>query len=82
MFIVMVNVVRTEKRLKAMLLLVLVATWVLAIAAIANYKAGNFMKGEGQRIVGFIGGLFESKRLGTSLCDVPSHNRGARVGFA
>jgi O-antigen ligase len=59
MFVVMVNVVRTEKRLKALLLLILVVTVILSVAAINDYRAGYLALG-GKRIQGIIGGLFDN----------------------
>ena len=59
MFLVTVNVVRSEKRLKALLLLVLVATCFLSISAINDYRLGNLVL-RGARIRGAIGGLFEN----------------------
>ena len=59
MFIVMVNVVRTRKRLQALLLLVLIASIVLSIAAINDYRLG-ILAANGKRILGVIGGLFEN----------------------
>jgi len=59
MFIVLVNVVRTEKRLKALLLLVLSATVLLSIAALNDYRTGALVLG-GQRIEGAIGNLFDN----------------------
>jgi hypothetical protein len=56
-FIVMVNVVRTEKRLKALLLLVLAASCFLSAGAIYDYRIGK-LAAEGGRIAGVIGGLF------------------------
>ena len=58
-FIMMVNVVRTEKRLRGILLLVLLASCVLSVAALADYAQGNLAL-EGKRIAGFIGGLFSN----------------------
>ncbi len=58
-FVVMVNVLRTEKQLKALLLLVMVATCILSFAAINDYRAGNFAL-MGVRIKGAIGGLFQN----------------------
>lgn len=57
MFIVMVNVVRTEQRLRAMLLLVLAASCFLSVGAIYDYRIGK-LASEGGRINGVIGGLF------------------------
>jgi O-antigen ligase len=59
MFIVLVNVVRTPKRLKALLLLVLTATVVLSIAALNDYRMGDLVLG-GKRIEGAIGNLFDN----------------------
>jgi len=59
MFIVMVNVVRTEKRFKALLSLVLIASCVLSLAAIADYASGTLAL-KGDRIEGAIGGLFDN----------------------
>jgi len=57
MFIVMVNVVRTERRLKSMLILALAVSYFLAIHAIIDYRSGAFSV-EGYRISGVIGNLF------------------------
>jgi len=59
MFVVMVNVVRTEKRLKVLLLLIMAVSVVLSVAAINDYHAGNLLLG-GKRIAGIIGGLFDN----------------------
>jgi len=59
MFIVLVNVVRTEKRLKALLLLVLAASMIVSVAAVNDYWLGNLAL-EGKRIEGVIGGLFSN----------------------
>lgn len=59
MFIVMVNVVRTEKRLRALILLVLAVSCVLSAAAINDYAQGNLAM-QGRRIAGLIGGLFSN----------------------
>jgi putative inorganic carbon (HCO3(-)) transporter len=59
MFVVAVNVLRTEKQLKALLLLVLVATSILSFSAINDYRSGNLTL-RGVRIEGVIGGLFEN----------------------
>src|SRR6266403_2325554 len=59
MFIVMVNVIRSEKRLKMLWILVLLATCALSIGAINDYRLrrlGLF----GVRIEGVIGGLFDN----------------------
>lgn len=59
MFVVAVNVLRTEKQLKALLFLVLVATCILSFSAINDYRTGNLAL-RGVRIEGAIGGLFEN----------------------
>ena len=56
-FVVMVNVVRTNKRLKALLLLALTASCFLSLAALNDYRLGNLAL-EGRRISGSIGGIF------------------------
>lgn len=59
MFVVIVNVIRTEKRLKALLLLILVASIILCVAAVNDYWMGNLAL-NGQRIEGAIGSLFDN----------------------
>lgn len=59
MFIVMVNVVRTEKRLQWLIFLVLFVSCVLSLAALNDYAHGNLAM-EGRRIAGLIGGLFSN----------------------
>jgi Lipid A core - O-antigen ligase and related enzymes len=59
MFIVMINVLRSDGRLKAILLLVLSISFFLAIVAINDYRLGNLGL-QGMRIEGVIGGLFEN----------------------
>ena len=59
MFIVMVNVVRTEKRLRLMFWLMLAASIMMSIWAIDDYRTGTLLVG-GERIKGAIGGLFEN----------------------
>lgn len=58
-FVVMVNVVRTEKRLKTLWVLVLIATCVLCVNAINDYRTGQLAL-KGVRIKGSIGGLFDN----------------------
>ena len=58
-FTVMVNVLRRENRLKALLLLTLVATSILSFAALNDYRTGNLAL-RGMRIEGAIGGLFQN----------------------
>jgi O-antigen ligase len=57
MFIVMVNVVRTESRLKVLILLGLAVSWYLSIDGLIKYRSGVFDY-EGYRIAGGIGGMF------------------------
>ncbi|HEV2706425.1 MAG TPA: O-antigen ligase family protein [Pyrinomonadaceae bacterium] len=57
MFVVMVNVVRTERRLKMLLLLVLAASLMVSVAAINDYRAGNLTV-SGTRVGGIVGGMF------------------------
>lgn len=59
MFIVMVNVVRTEGRLRLMLWIALAVSVTTSIGAIGDYQAGRLLTG-GERIKGSIGGLFEN----------------------
>ena len=59
MFIVMVNVVRTDNRLRWMLWIVLAVSVTTSISAIGDYQAGRLLTG-GERIKGSIGGLFEN----------------------
>lgn len=58
-FIVMVNVLRTEKRLRRLIQLVLLASSILSIAALSDYAQGNLAL-QGRRIAGLIGGLFSN----------------------
>jgi putative inorganic carbon (hco3(-)) transporter len=60
MFIVMVNVVRTEKRLKGLLLLALITSCILGAAAANDYRLGRLSLGLHERIRGLIGNLFEN----------------------
>ncbi len=58
-FVVMVNVVRTRKRLHILILLVLLVSCVLSFSALYDYARGNLAL-EGRRIAGLIGGLFSN----------------------
>ena len=58
-FIAIINVVRTEKRLKRLWILVLIATCILSINAVNDYRLGLLELG-GLRIKGSIGGLFDN----------------------
>jgi O-antigen ligase len=59
MFIVMVNVVRTERRLKGLFFLTIAAGCLSSVTAVQDYRSGNFTV-EGYRVMGKIGvyGLF------------------------
>jgi O-antigen ligase len=57
MFIVMINVVRTERRLKLLLYVTLAVTFLLGFNALSDYRTGNFTV-EGYRIKGLLGGMF------------------------
>lgn len=56
-FIVIVNAARTERRLNGLLFLSMAVAFVLSVAAINDYRAGNFAT-QGIRIKGIIGGIF------------------------
>jgi putative inorganic carbon (hco3(-)) transporter len=61
MFIVMVNVLRTEKRLRAMLLLALITSCIVSAAAVNDYRLGLFLRDlANNRIRGSIGNLFDN----------------------
>lgn len=57
MFIVMVNVMRTERRLKILIFLSLAVGCIVSAGAIGDYRLGHFAD-RGQRIAGVIGGMF------------------------
>ena len=59
MFIVMVNVVRTEKRLKSLIVLILAASVLLSLGGVNDYRLGNLAL-QGRRIEGVIGGIFSN----------------------
>jgi putative inorganic carbon (hco3(-)) transporter len=59
MFVVMINVVRTKARLKALLILVLIASIFFSVAAINDYRLGNLVVG-GERVRGIVGGMFQN----------------------
>jgi putative inorganic carbon (HCO3(-)) transporter len=59
MFIVMINVVRTERRLKGLFFLALSVSCWLSIGALSDYRSGNVAV-EGYRIAGRIRGIFEN----------------------
>jgi putative inorganic carbon (HCO3(-)) transporter len=56
-FIVMINVVRTEKRLKLLIYVTVAVTFVLSFNAVRDYQTANFTV-EGYRINGILGGMF------------------------
>jgi O-antigen ligase len=56
-FVVMINVVRTENRLKALLMVALAASCFLSLAALNDYRLGHLALA-GTRISGTIGGMF------------------------
>ena len=58
-FLVLINIVHTQRRLRLLFLLVLIVSCVLAGAAINDYMAGRLDLG-GKRIKGVIGGLFDN----------------------
>ena len=59
MFVVMVNVVRTNTRLMILVVLILLISCGLSIGAQYDYITGNFAL-RGQRIAGAVGGLFSN----------------------
>ena len=59
MFVVMVNVVRTERRWRLMVWLALLVSVVLSAHALSDYLSGNLVPGA-DRITGFIGSLFDN----------------------
>lgn len=59
MFVVMVNVVRTERRLKLLVLVSLTVGCVVSIGAVNDYRQGNLKVG-GERVAGIIGGLLQN----------------------
>ena len=59
MFVVMVNVVRTESRLRMMIWLALLVSIILSMVALNDYRTGQLNLG-GVRIEGALGGLFEN----------------------
>jgi O-antigen ligase len=70
-FILIVNVVRTESRLRIMLYLAVAVTALLCLMAINDYRLGNFAA-EGYRVVGNSkGGMFENTNdLGVHLVTI------------
>ena len=58
-FVVMVNVVRTDLRLKTLLVLSFVASCILSLLALNDYRSGNLTL-QGTRISGWIGGIFSN----------------------
>jgi hypothetical protein len=58
-FVVAVNVLNTERRLRGLLLLALAASVMLSFSAFIDYRAGRF-EIAGTRIKGMLGGLFDN----------------------
>ena len=58
-FVVAVNVTRTERRLRGLLILVLAASVMLSFSAFSDYRQGRFDFG-GERVKGMLGGLFDN----------------------
>ena len=59
MFVVMVNVARTEWRFRGLLILVLAASVMLSFNAFNDYQSGRLELG-GERVKGVVGGLFDN----------------------
>lgn len=59
MFVVMVNVARTERRLRGLLLVAMVVTVMLSAQALLDYQAGR-LEMRGDRVKGALGGLFDN----------------------
>jgi len=58
-FIVLVNVIRTEKRLHALMALSILAAIISSIYAVGDYATGNLAM-RAERIKGFLGNLFDN----------------------
>ena len=58
-FIILVNVLRTETRLRLIVMLILVVSCWMSVGAINDYRLGRFAL-PGARIEGIIGGLFDN----------------------
>jgi O-antigen ligase len=56
-FVMLVNALRTEGRLRRLVVLLLAASVVLSLGALSDYRAGRFNTG-GERIAGIVGGMF------------------------
>lgn len=56
-FIVLVNVVRTERALYGLIVLSIGVACLLSVGAIADFRVGNFAQ-QGRRILGLVGGMF------------------------
>jgi len=59
MFVIMVNVVRTNKRLMTLVVLIMLISCGLSVGAFYDYIIGNLAL-RGQRIAGAVGGLFSN----------------------
>jgi putative inorganic carbon (HCO3(-)) transporter len=58
-FVIAVNVLNTERRLRGLLTLVLAASVMLSFSAFSDYRAGHFELA-GTRVKGMLGGLFDN----------------------
>ncbi len=58
-FVIAVNVTRTERRLRGLLMLVLAASVILSFSALNDYMAGRLAL-RGERVKGILGGLFDN----------------------
>ncbi|HWS87141.1 MAG TPA: O-antigen ligase family protein [Pyrinomonadaceae bacterium] len=58
-FVVAVNVVRTERRLRGLLVLVMAASLMLSFNAYSDYAAGR-LELRGERVKGMLGGMFDN----------------------
>ena len=59
MFVIMLNVVRTEKRLRGLVLLMVLSGCLFSVFAVNDYRLGKLIL-RGQRISGIVGGLFQN----------------------
>lgn len=58
-FVVAVNVVRTERRLRWLMIMVLAASVMLSFSAYSDYAAGR-LELRGERVKGLLGGMFDN----------------------
>jgi O-antigen ligase len=59
MFIVMVNVIRTQRRLDSLIVLVFIVSLLISVGAMNDYRLGRLGE-KGDRIQGMLGGLFSN----------------------